>query len=111
MIELCKRAKNSGKFERLLDRGDASEYGYDYSRADQALVSIFAFYMQDPDQLDRLFRGSALYRAEKWGKRSDYRRRTIKKALGGLRETYAPPDSATLRVSKNGHRTIVPVPL
>ncbi len=106
VIELCRRAKNSDKFERLFDRGDASEYEHDDSRADQALVSVFAFYTQDPDQLDRLFRGSALYWPEKWGKRSDYRRRTIEKALGGLRETYAPPDSTTPHVSKNGRQNL-----
>jgi hypothetical protein len=88
ILELCRRAKNAPKFERLYDQGDISEYEGDDSRADQALVRIMAFYTQDPEQLDRLFRGSALYRPEKWGGRWDYRRRTINKALSGLRETY-----------------------
>jgi hypothetical protein len=106
VIELCRRAKNSQKFERLFDQADTSEYSYDDSRADQALISMLAFYTQDPEQLDRLFRGSRLYREEKWGRRPDYRHRTIEKALGGLRETYTPSDSASSHVSKNGHQNL-----
>jgi hypothetical protein len=88
IITLCRRAKNSPKFEDLFDRGDASLYGGDDSAADQALVSLMAFYTDDPDQLDRLFRLSALSR-EKWTGRADYRRRTIEKALAGRSETYS----------------------
>lgn len=87
VLELCRKAANAPKFERLFDRGDLSGYGGDESRTDQALVSMMAFYTQYPDQLDRLFRGSALCR-EKWTGRPDYRRRTIEKALSSLTETY-----------------------
>ena len=89
VIELCRRAKNAAKFSDLFDHGDTSAYGGDDSRADQALISLMAFYTQDPEQLDKLFQDSALYRPEKWGRRPDYRRRTIEKALSGLTETYA----------------------
>jgi putative DNA primase/helicase len=81
VVALCRKARNAPKFERLYDRGNLSDYDGDESRADQALVSMMAFYTQDAGQLDNLFRGSALYRPEKWGKRADYRRRTIEKAL------------------------------
>ncbi len=105
VIELCRSAKNAPKFERLYDVGDTSEYDHDDSRADQGLISLMAFYTQDPEQLDRLFQGSALYRAEKWGRRSDYRRRTIEKALNGVTETYSPPGGDPKPYSsKNGHR-------
>jgi hypothetical protein len=100
VIDLCRRARNAPKFERLYDFGDVGDYDGDDSRADQALISIMAFYTQEPDQLDRLFRGSALCR-EKWTGRTDYRRRTINKALRNLTETYAPATGATL--SRNGH--------
>lgn len=61
-----------------------------------------AFFTQDPEQLDRLFRRSALCR-EKWTGRADYRRRTIDKALHNLTETYdGPADGA--RLSRNGNR-------
>lgn len=105
VLELCRRARNAPKFGRLYDHGDVGEYQDDDSRADQALVSLLAFYTQDPEQLDRLFRGSALYRVEKWGRRSDYRRRTIEKALRSLTETYAPANLvvASGAPSKNGH--------
>jgi putative DNA primase/helicase len=103
VIELCRRARNAPKFERLYDRGDLSEYDGDDSRVDQALVSLMTFYTQDPEQLDRLFRGSALFRPEKWGQRWDYRHRTIEKALRGLLETYAASNGA--RPSTNEHRT------
>lgn len=98
--ELCRRARNASKFERLYDFGDVGEYDGDDSRADQGLVSMMAFYTQDPEQLDRLFRASALCR-QKWTGRPDYRRRTIEKALRGLTETYAPAVRATL--TRNGH--------
>jgi putative DNA primase/helicase len=91
VIGLCRDARNSVKFERLYDVGDKSEYDQDDSRADQALVSLMAFYTRDPEQLDRLFRGSALHRPEKWGRRPDYRRRTIERAITNHRETYSPP--------------------
>jgi AAA domain len=101
VLALCRKARNAPKFERLYDRGDLSDYEGDDSRADQALVSMLAFYTQDPEQLDSLFRGSALHRPEKWGKRADYRRRTIEKALGNLAETYG--SKAVTHNGTNGH--------
>jgi AAA domain len=86
IIAKARKAKNSAKFERLFDNGDISEYDHDDSRADLALMSIFAFYSQDHDQLDRLFTRSALCRY-KYLKRPDYRRRTIEAAIKGLAET------------------------
>jgi hypothetical protein len=92
IITKARKAKNSAKFERLFDHGDISEYDHDDSRADLALMSMFTFYTQDHDQLDRLFTRSALCR-DKYLKRPDYRRRTIEVAIKGLAETYraSPP--------------------
>lgn len=104
VLQLCRNAKNAPKFERLFARGDLSEHDGDYSRGDQALVSMLAFYTQDGEQLDRLFRASALYRPEKWGKRSDYRTRTIQKALSGLLEIYTPTSTVSINVGRNGRR-------
>ncbi len=104
VIEFCRNAKNGPKFERLFYHGDLSEYAGDDSRADQGLVSIMAFYTQDHEQLDRLFRRSALYRPGKWGRRPDYRSRTIRKALSDLPETYTPSDDgARIVVGGNGN--------
>jgi len=90
VIELCRKAKNAAKFSDLYDAGNTSLYQGDESRADLALISIFAFYTQDPTQLERLFNASVLGQRPKWKNRPDYRRRTIDKARRELRETYAP---------------------
>ena len=79
VIARARAAGNGAKVARLFDRGDAGEYEDDDSRADQALVSLLAFWTRDAAQLDRLFRRSALFR-QKW-ERADYRDRTIAKAL------------------------------
>ncbi len=90
VIALCRQAKNAAKFSDLYDTADASLYGGDQSRADLALISHFAFYTQDPAQLERLFDASARGQRSKWRNRRDYRHRTIDKALQELRETYTP---------------------
>jgi AAA domain len=105
IIKLCRKAMNARKFEDLFDRGDTSGYAGDNSAADQALVSLMAFYTDDPDQLDRLFQRSALCR-EKWTGRPDYRRRTIEKAYAGRSETYSKPSGSG--VSQQSQR---PVPI
>ncbi len=87
VLQLATNAAN-GPDTMALYAGDTSRHGGDHSAADLALLSRLAFYTQDPDQLDRLFRTSGLYR-EKW-ERTDYRERTIARALEGLRETYNP---------------------
>jgi hypothetical protein len=103
IIALCRKAKNAAKFSDLFDAGDTAAYDGDDSSADLALVSILAFYTQDADQLDRLFSRSALYRPDKWGKRSDYRRRTIAKALDRLTETYTPPRDRSTSTNSANH--------
>ncbi|MDP9486108.1 MAG: hypothetical protein M3Q49_10050, partial [Actinomycetota bacterium] len=65
VLEKARRARNGEKFARLYDDGDLSEYDGDHSSADLALVGRLAFYTQDPGQVDRLFRQSALMRP-KW---------------------------------------------
>jgi hypothetical protein len=92
VLDLCRRARNAAKFADLYDAGDAHRHhGGDDSRADLALLGILAFYTQDEVQLERIFSGSALGQRAKWMNRRDYRQRTIKEALEGLRETYSQP--------------------
>jgi hypothetical protein len=98
-IRLAKSAKNAAKFEPLW-LGDTRDYSSP-SEADQAFISRLAFYTQDEEQLDRLYRKSGLCR-QKWLDRPDYRRRTITRALSNLRETYTPDDGARMIVS-NGN--------
>jgi putative DNA primase/helicase len=78
IIRLARGATNSAKVEALW-LGDVSGYPSD-SEADQALISLLAFYTQDEEQLDRLYRQSKLCR-QKWLDRPDYRHRTITHAL------------------------------
>jgi primase-polymerase (primpol)-like protein len=80
--------------------GDTSGYP-SQSEADQSLISRLAFYTQDEEQLDRLYRQSGLCR-QKWIDRPDYRHRTITRALSNLRETYTPDDGARMVVGSNG---------
>jgi primase-polymerase (primpol)-like protein len=71
-------ADNGDKFLALW-RGDTSIHGGDHSRADQALVSMLAFWTNyDAARVDRLFRQSGLMR-DKWHADS-YRRATLRKA-------------------------------
>lgn len=88
VLDRCRSAKNAGKFIALYDHGDTAPYQNNESEADLALMSLLAFYTQDPAQLDRLFRASARYRA-KW-EREDYRDMTISRALERS-EFYEPP--------------------
>ncbi|MDP9355369.1 MAG: DUF3987 domain-containing protein, partial [Chloroflexota bacterium] len=74
----CRGAANAAKFLRLW-AGDTGDHGGDDSATDLALLSLLAFWTQDPAQLDRLFRRSGLYRP-KW-ERADYRERTIDRSL------------------------------
>jgi NrS-1 polymerase HBD domain len=98
--QLARGARNSAKFEALMS-GDISGY-VSHSEADQAYVSLLAFYTQDEEQLDRLYRRSGLCR-QKWLDRPDYRHRTITHALTNLRETYTPDDGARMVVGGDGN--------
>ena len=102
ILTLCRKARNAAKFSDLFDAGHTAAYDGDDSSADLALVSIIAFYTQDENQIDRIFSRSALYRPDKWGKRSDYRRRTIAKVLDQLTETYTPPRSRSQSLGDTG---------
>jgi putative DNA primase/helicase len=87
----AKAAQNSAKFADLW-AGDTSRYGGDDSSADQALCDLLAFWTRDASQIDRLFRGSGLYR-DKWDEargKQTYGERTIAQALTKITTTYDP---------------------
>jgi hypothetical protein len=102
IIAKARSAKNGAKFDRLY-RGDWQGAGFpSQSEADLALCSIVALYTQDAEQIDRLYRASALNR-EKWERPtagSTYGAKVIDKALSGITETYQPPRSAPKEGSK-----------
>ena len=89
IVEKCRAAENAAKFSDLFDRGDTrAHHDGDASRADLALASMLAFWTQDEAQLERIFSSSALGQREKWRRRDDYRKRTIRKALAEVGEVY-----------------------
>jgi hypothetical protein len=65
VIEKCRAAKDAARFSELFDHGDTSANDNNTSSADYALLGILKFWTQDPDQLDRIMRLSAL-RRPKW---------------------------------------------
>jgi hypothetical protein len=102
ILDLCRKAGNSAKFESLYDAGDASAYDGDVSRADQALVGMLVFYTQEFEQIERLVSSSALGQRSKWTNRADYRRRTIERALSNPGETYGGPGPVTRHSQRPG---------
>jgi len=85
----ARNASNGERFCQLFDDGDTSSYYGDSSSADLALVGSLAFWTAgDRDQIDRLFRRSALMR-EKWdepnhrGDGATYGEMTIDRAIAG----------------------------
>jgi putative DNA primase/helicase len=77
------------KFGRLFA---GSTLGYpSASEADLAFCAYLAFWTQDIEQIDRLYRRSGLMR-EKW-EREDYRERTIQLAIDTTPCVFAPPIS------------------
>ena len=90
IIQKCRAAENAPRFVDLFEYGDTSGNRGDDSAADFALLGILKFYTQDPDQLERLMRSSALARP-KWDERragKSWLRYSIDKALGNIGEIY-----------------------
>ncbi|GAA0212528.1 phage NrS-1 polymerase family protein [Halobaculum roseum] len=91
LIDRASDAANGPKFRRLW-RGSTAGYP-SHSEADMALCSLLAFWTGgDPDQMDRLFRESGLYR-EKWDEvhfsdGATYGERTIERAIARTDEYY-----------------------
>jgi primase-polymerase (primpol)-like protein len=84
IINKCKNAKNSGKFNKLWV---GNTVGYpSQSEAELALISIFAFYSTDELQLVRLLTQSGMARDKH--NRVDYLQSTIKKGMSGIQEHY-----------------------
>ena len=85
ILEHLFRSRAGDKAKRLFD-GDTSGYPSG-SEADMAAACYLAFWSRDPEQIERLMRGSGLKR-DKWD-REDYLPRTIERALGMVTEFYA----------------------
>lgn len=88
--QIIAKASANSRFAALFS-GDMSAYNNDHSSADLALCNILAFWTgKDAQQIDSIFRKSALYRPEKWAQRDDYRQSTIAKAIADCDQVYDP---------------------
>jgi len=88
-----KRKNGAGRKFADLFEGRWDGYFGSASEADSALCWTLAYYTKDPDQIDRIFRRSGLYRP-KWDERhgrATYGALTIQKALAGVTGQYTPP--------------------
>jgi hypothetical protein len=108
LLERAFAAKNGEALRRLFQHGDFSAYP-SQSEADLALCSMLAFWAADLDQLDRLFRRSALYR-EKWNQKNGsgtYGSRTLEKAWSSRAEHYG--DELSRPDYNSRHKTVEPL--
>jgi hypothetical protein len=102
ILEAARREKHAAEIIALYDRGDLRKHTHadgspDPSRGDAALLRRLAFYSKHEEQLDRLFRGSALNRP-KWESRADYRHQSIVFAIQSTPDHWHGPSGA----SRNG---------
>ena len=102
ILNLARDQRRTGaKFAGLYDAGDWNACFNSQSEADSSIVFTLAFYTKDAAQLDRLFRGSKLYRP-KWDQKHGeltYGQMTIDKALEKVTKQYVPKRTGTRRTS------------
>ena len=107
IVEMASRAANADKYLALC-QGKWKELGYpSQSEADFALLSIYAFYTPDNEQVRRLFRMSALGKRDK-ALRND---RYLNHSLAKIRAQQSPPvDLSKLSVPMTSVSTPEPPP-
>lgn len=109
VVEMAMRAANGDKFNQLC-AGEWEAMGYEsQSEADFALLSIFAYYTLDNEQVRRLFRMSKLGQREKAIKNDRY----LNFALGKIRAQQPQPvdiDGLQAQVAAMQQAAEVPMP-
>jgi hypothetical protein len=89
LIAKIRASKQGPLFSDLFDRGATSRYGDNHSEADEALLSILAFWTaKDAKRMERIFNLSALGKRDKWTGKKDYRDRSIKFAIDNCKEVF-----------------------
>jgi len=91
IMNIALKAGNGERFKKLYT-GDFSSYP-SQSEADQAFCNILAFYTQDAEQIDRMYRNSGLMR-DKWN-RDVYRQDTINRAIRDTKNRYKVTQTST----------------
>ncbi len=97
IIDLASKQRRSGPKFQTLWAGDWNSHFNSASEADSSVVFTLAFYTKDPEQIDRIFRQSQLFRSkwdEKHGSES-YGQTTIAKALSKVTKQYKPQAKKT----------------
>lgn len=92
ILELASKQRKSGAKFQSLWAGDWNSHFNSASEADSSVIFKLAFFTRDPEQIDRLFRRSALMRP-KWDEmhgNETYGQRTIAKALSKVTDHYTP---------------------
>lgn len=100
MITKIRNSKSGPKFHSLYDQGDMSAYDDNHSRADQALLSILAFWTNgNVEQMKRIFLSSRLAEslARKVHHENDYLNRSIKRAIETTTGHYNPKTYAAMK--------------
>jgi hypothetical protein len=101
ILDIAFSAINGAKIRTLWEGGWNGDYP-SQSEADFALLAHLAFYTQDSQQLDRLFRGSMLIRP-KWdrsaGGGQTYGQYQITHVLSSIGETYSGPSPSVSEVA------------
>lgn len=102
VVALAYAASNREKFSDLYDHGSTDGYNSS-SEADAALCTLLAFYSDDPDQIDRIFRQSKLYRP-KWDEKNGggtYGSRTIGNTISLPQKRYDPISLPKIELTKS----------
>jgi len=109
LLELARNAKSGEQFRALFDHGDTSGHNGDHSAADQALCNRLAYWTAcDAEQMDRLFRASALMR-DKWDRPARagelYGEGTIREAIETCDNEYEPGGVGEVEIDLDAIRT------
>jgi hypothetical protein len=100
VLRLLESARNGHVFAAIY--AGVGDFPSDSER-DLSLANRVAFYTQDEGQVERIMRTSGCVR-EKWNRHRTYLRDTIRKAISGLTNTYAPAAITNLETKRASKR-------